>query len=386
MSVQGIADHPDPNGQTPPGPASAEPGPRPAVRAGSSAALTGSSRPAPATPRDTFELFASYRPETGLDGLFDGIDLATVTPRQIYYAVHGRPPERIEYAIPGPDFSPLRRYVTALASQEFRSNIMNDLLAAFPERKRLLFLHIPRGAGAELSARLMTRYPFLNSQISWLGWLTPQEFYLAIRQFVLEASTSDTVFVGGHNTIENYRRWRAMRFQDNIFAILREPREMIISQLNYVLTRMFVKATPPRPDTVGWRKRFGVADIAGPPSRSEAIALARKILQDPGVVVPNTICRYLGDGAAARAIENVVIHAIELTDFHHYDAWCRSRWGIDRRSRSNRSASYVTLEDFAADDRDYMATITAEDAQVYQLAQQAFAKRGGTSITGSEIL
>jgi len=333
-----------------------------------------------------FELFAAYRPETGLDGLFDGVDLTTVTPRQIYYAVHGRPPERIEYAIPPPDFEPRRRFVAALDSREFRSSVIKNLLKAFPERKRLLLLHIPRAAGSELSARLMSRYPSLSRQLTWTDWLTPQEFYLAIRQFVAEADTSDSIFVRGHNTLEDYRQWRAIRFQDSVFAILRQPLDMIISQVNYALTRMFAKALPVRPDTVAWRRRFEVADAMVQPSKIEAASLARRILRDGGVVAPNTACHYLGDGTAAHAVENIVIHAIELTDFDHYDAWCRQRWGIDSRSRSNLSTGYVTLDDFAGDDRDYMALITAQDVQLYGLAQQAFTKRGGTSIIGGEIL
>jgi hypothetical protein len=342
--------------------------------------------PAPKSLRETFELFALYRRETGLEGLFEGVDLASVTPRQIYYAVYGQAPERIEYVIPQPGVSPLQRFVAALSSSEFRSNIVRHLLDAFPERKRLLFLHIPRAAGSELSVRLMSRYPSVSSQLSWPGWLSQQEFCLAIRQFVCEVRTTDSIFVRGHNTLEQYRAWRAIRFQDSLFAVLREPVAMTVSQVNYVLTRMFSDATPPRPDTVAWRSRFGLGDPAVPGSRAEILTLARRVLRDQGVVASNTICRYLGDGSANRAVENIVLDAIELTDFQHYDDWCRRRWGIDRRSRSNASASYLALADFTAEDRDYIAAITAEDAKVYAVVQQALARRGGLSITGGELL
>jgi hypothetical protein len=361
-----------------------EPEPRTGGEAGPPDPAVACRRRAPSTPREIFDLFAFYRPETGLEGLFEAIDLAAVTPRQIYYAVHNRAPERIEYAVKRPDFSPLQRFVAALASKEFRANIVRSLLEAFPDRQRLLFIHIPRAGGSELSGRLMSRYPSLTSQLTWLDWVTPQEFYSAIRQFVLDAGTSDRVFVRGHNTLEQYRTWRAMRLRDSVFAVLREPVEMTVSQINYVLTRMF--AARPGPDTAAWRQRFGVGATAGPPSSADVAALARKILYDKGVIQANTSCQYLGNGTAASAIENVVTHDVELTDFHRYEDWCRQRWGIDSQSRSNASRRYVKLEEFSSDERAYIGALTEEDATLYNLAQQAFAKRGGASIIGAEIL
>lgn len=348
--------------------------------------LTMPLKPAPTTLRETFELFARFRFETGLEGLFDEIDLAPVTPRQIYYAVHGRPPERLDFAVPGPEFSPLRRFIESLQSREFRDSIVRNLLDAFPERRRLLLLHIPRTAGSELSVRLMDKYPSVTTQLSWPDWLTVAEFHAAIAQFVREAAVSDSIFVRGHNTLEQYKAWRAIRFRDSVFTVLRDPAEMTVSQVNYVLTRMFVNAVPIRPDTAAWRKRFGVEDAAGPPTGPELLALAKRILRDSGVVPPNPICRFLGDGSAQRAAENIILNAVELTDISRYDAWCRSRWGIERQSRSNISKPYISLADFSGDDRDYMAALLVEDSKLYGVAQKALASRGSPSVIGAELL
>lgn len=340
-------------------------------------------RRAPSRPRETFDLFASYGTETGLEGLFETIDATGVTPRQVCYAVHGRPPGCLEEALPRADLSPRQRFVAALASNEFRAGIVRNLLEAFPERKRLLFVHIPRTGGSQLSARLR-RFPSLTSQLTSPNWAAQHEFHMRIRQFVLAAGASDSILVRGHNTVEQYRAWGVIRFGDPLFAVLRDPIERTVSEANYVLTRMF--AARQGPDSAAWRQHFGIGPAAAQPSSAEAAALVRKILRTKGVVQPNTICRFLGDGTAARAIENVVIHDIELTDLHRYEDWCRRRWGIDSRSRSNASKAYVTLEAFSGEDRAYIASITEEDAKLYQLAQRAFAKRGGDSLTGAEIL
>jgi hypothetical protein len=232
----------------------------------------------------------------------------------------------------------------------------------------------------------MSRYPSISSQLTWPGWLTTEQFHLAVREFVLEAGTSDSIFVRGHNTLDHYRAWRVMRFQDSVFAVLRDPREMIISQINYVMTRMFNMAIPPRPDTVAWRELFGIVDPDGPPSHPEAAALARKILRHQGLVPPNPMCGYLGDGTAVRAITNIVIHAIEITDLDHYRDWCSTRWGVDSESQSNASTRHVTLDDFTDDDRRYMAALRQEDAKLYNTARQALARRGGISLIGDDIL
>ena len=342
-------------------------------------------RSAPSTSREIFELFASYQPETGLKSLFQGVDLTAVDRRRIYYAVHGRAPETPELLL-DEGFLPLNGYIAALTSEEFRSNIVQHLLTAFPERKRLLFVHIPRTAGSELSARLMDRYPSLNGQLTWADWRTPEEFFSEISRFVLESGSSDSVFVHGHNTLEQYRAWRVIRFRDSIFTVAREPVEMMVSQINYVLTRIFAEEIPPKPDTLAWRTTLGVEAAAGEPSKSQALALARKALYEKDIIPPNIMCHYLGDGTADGAIANVIIHAAEITDFDHYGAWFRERWGIDTQSRSNFSKAYINADDLTDQDVDYIASATSEDAKFYMRLQQAFAKRGGTSIVGKQIV
>ena len=75
---------------------------------------------------------------------------------------------------------------------------------AFPEKQRLLFLHIPKTAGSELSARLMERYPFLNGQIMQPGRGSEDQICQHIRDAVIGLAGSDHLLVGGHNTLERY--------------------------------------------------------------------------------------------------------------------------------------------------------------------------------------
>lgn len=343
-------------------------------------------RPVPACLRETFKLLASYRPEEQLKGLLRHLDFSAVTPRQIYYAAHGRPPEDLDHALPMDSSAARERFYNALTSDEFRLKVIKNLLDAFPEYQRLLFIHIPRSAGSELSLRLTSRYPSITQQFLSPEWFPTEKLCAAIGDFVSQLPDADAIFVRGHIKLEDYRGWHLIRFRDRAFTVLREPVAGVMSQLNHVLTRLFTDEHPAAPDSVIWRERFGLGDAPRRPFKSEAVELARQVLRDPEVVQPNIACCYLGNGTAERAIANIVIEAVEVTDLHHYHDWCRERWGIDSRARSNASKLYVTQDDFDAADRDYLASVIEEDVRLYRRVQDRLTARGGNSIIGPDIL
>ena len=112
--------------------------------------------------RSTFELFRFYRPEIGLQQLLRNSDVSQMSPRQIYQAVHDRAPETLEEALAPPDYDPIAHFVSAVSSKEFQTEIAGRLLRAFPEKRRLFFVHIPKTAGVELANHLQSRYASIN--------------------------------------------------------------------------------------------------------------------------------------------------------------------------------------------------------------------------------
>ena len=50
-------------------------------------------------------------------------------------------------------------------SAAFQQEVLTLLLNAFPEKRRLLFVHIPKCAGSDLSHHLMTRYPSIDQRL-----------------------------------------------------------------------------------------------------------------------------------------------------------------------------------------------------------------------------
>jgi hypothetical protein len=341
-------------------------------------------RPAPRNTRELLELFSDYSPAKGLREMLRDLDFVDVEPRQIYFALLGRPPEKREFAIRSPGFLPVEKCIRGFGAEEFRKNLIPRFLEAFPEKQRLLLLHIPRTGGSQLSARLAERYPTLSSQVLH-GRGGDDEVYQHIRDAVVGLARSDHLLVCGHNTLERYRTWRAIRFEDQLFGVVREPAQAVISAVNYILTRMFATEKRPDPDAVGWRRNFEVSDFDKADSKAAAIELAGRVLRSQGAVPANVACRYLGGANADAALEHAICYDIELTDTEHLDVWCQAKWGIDRQTRSNESHSYVTLDDLSQADRDHIASITTEDARLYATVQERLARLGTVSVRGPQL-
>lgn len=318
-------------------------------------------------------------------GALEACDFSDVEPRRIYFALHNRGPEKIERAVVPPNFAPIERYLRGLASEEFRKNIIPRFLEAFPEKQRLLFIHIPKTAGSELSARLTGQYPYLNAQYLQPGWHNETQFYAAIKRAVTGLASSQQILICGHNTLQRYRAWRAIRYGDRVFAVLREPAKAVLSQVNYVLTRIFVREKEPKPDTLGWRRIFGVSEPDAMPSKTTVVALAQAILRNAGVTPANNACRFLGGQTADAALERIVCDDVELTDTEHLDRWCKESWAIDRDTRSNVSKKFVAPEDFAASDRDYIAQANEEDSKLHRLVVERLAQRDAASVRGVQL-
>ena len=160
--------------------------------------------------------------------------------------------------------NPIANFIAALSSGEFQSQLAARLVRAFPEKRRLFYVHIPKCAGVELASHLISRYPSINTNLlDPVLTSRPEELFLAIKHVVLEIAVSDTIFISGHTHLGTYQSWNGngIRYEDEVFTVVREPIDQIVSQINYVLTRIFTGEGPVPLDTKGWRVEFGVDDL-----------------------------------------------------------------------------------------------------------------------------
>src|SRR5581483_2215132 len=154
-------------------------------RASAGAAPRWSFLPLPTPPtclRETFELFRFYRPDVGIDRLLESAGVAGMSPRQVYQAVHDRPPDSLAAALPRPDRTSIQHFVGAVTSREFRARLPVHLFRAFPEKRRLFFVHIPKTAGVDLASHLQSRFPSFNTRGIDTAWpLEPQDLFLTLK-------------------------------------------------------------------------------------------------------------------------------------------------------------------------------------------------------------
>ena len=129
--------------------------------------------PAPTTPRETFRAYRFYSGGEGPPRIASRLDFTGVTPHQVYYATLGRFPtaeEALQHAS-----NPAATFVHLLVER---------LLAAFPEKRRVLFVHIPKCAGSDLTQNLLDRYAGLNWRLSQRAWYARNKMHGYIRRLM----------------------------------------------------------------------------------------------------------------------------------------------------------------------------------------------------------
>ncbi len=134
-------------------------------------------------------------------------------------------------------------------SEEFRENFGVLVPDEFPHFQRDLFIHIPKTGGNSVITRAAQdpRFVVLRSPLGPISDIPdwPQYFHRSACQLFSSASY---IFVEYHLQVQHVVTFRLMRAQDRIYTIVREPVSLMVSYLNYVLTRVatFVgDATPP---------------------------------------------------------------------------------------------------------------------------------------------
>jgi hypothetical protein len=342
----------------------------------------------PTNLRDTFELFRFYRPDVGIARLLMGAGVADMSPREIYHSVHGRPPDSLDAALRSASYDPTASFIAALSSLEFQQNLAAHFLRAFPEKRRLFFLHIPKTAGVDVASRLISRFPSINTNLLDRTLTRSEDIYLAIKHIVLELAHSDTIFISGHTHLGTFQSWagNGIRCGDDVFTVVREPIDRIVSQVNYVLTRIFSDEAKIQPDTAGWRNLFQVKELEMRHAPDRIIRLAREILHNRDVVVPDIMCEFIGGTSYESALTKTVAHDLEVIGLRQLDAWTEQRWGARDRTRLNSSEKFISIKDLSELDITYCHSIAQEDIKYYQKVLGALDRHGGTSIKGAQII
>jgi len=345
--------------------------------------------PAPQSPRELLLSLKHYDDAQGLDAFLARFDFTGVSPHQVYASVLGRLPESAQVAATAADYDPRQHFKQMLLSEEFQSHLIAYVLRAFPEKKRLCFVHVPKCAGSDLASHLMQRY-----QGAFIGQLDQDPLHIAperlpwrLQMLVVNLHRYDTLAVTGHIGLHWLLSEKLLRFGDVSFTVIRDPVDMAVSKVNYVLTLMQRDLSSRTPLVMEWIRRFNLHRYSEglPTDAQELKQIALAMLRDTKIVPQENICSFLGSGTARSALDLCASANIELTTVSRYEAWLKARWGIASSARVNESNKILSRTDLSADDLVYLSQLRREDMQFYQRLDERLTATGRLSIFGAEI-
>lgn len=345
--------------------------------------------PAPRTPRELLTALASHEEHRGLDAFLDQFDFDGVTPHQVFYSVLARPPESAQAARMLPGYDARQHLQQALLSPEFQRNLIAYVLHAFPEKKRVFFIHVPKCAGTDLASHLMQRYVdgYLEQKLQGPAYTPPLQALGYLQRLLVQLPRRKDIVVMGHFPLDSFVSRQLIRFGDASFTVIRDPIGMALSVVNYALTLMELQPQDRPLVAMGFIKAINLrTDTQGLPTDPEdRKRFALQLLRDPKVLPKNFLCQFLGHGDAASAIDLCAAANIEITTVSRYEAWLQQRWGVENSAHANASRTYLRLADLSDDDLAYLHDITQEDQRFYALVDTQLAASGQHSLFGASL-
>lgn len=336
---------------------------------------------------------ALYDEHDGLDGLLDWVRFDEVNPWKVYHAAFSRLPETPQLAVAPEGYDGRRHLTDALLSKEFQENVIRLFLQSFPERRRIIFVHIPKCAGTSLYLKLCRQFPALPISIEESNWTDRKAFFRQLRQVLTGYDEPNAIMVYGHAPLQRFINQGLLRPTDEIFTVVRDPASRVLSSVNYYLTRLTANPSFSDPDTREWAQILKLQPDTFDTSSGGIAALGLRILRDRNLVKDNLLCRYFG-GDGDRGVQepnvsaalNLIIRSdIEITDVSRYGPWLRERWGLEEGERVNESKSLLQMESLDAADMAYLQELVADDRRLYEQIIDRLERGDSLSLRGTAL-
>jgi hypothetical protein len=317
--------------------------------------------------RGLVELFRDYDESAGLDPLLAALDWQGVTPHQVYWTVLGRMPESGNVARAGCQYSGKAHFTDALFSDEFRESCVRNIADAYPEKRRLIHVHIQKTAGQDLAQVLGARYPKLHCAISQKASVSDKQLFSIIRYFSSNIDKSDSIYIGGHRHLNWFVQQGLPRHGDRLFTVVRHPYKIVISYINFIIGRFYDDPEMKNHDTRDWARVIALDAMPDLDSKDTVREIASRLLVARPIILPNFLSTYLGDGTCETALDMLARTNIEVTEIGRYQQWLSATWGIESNSRTNQSTARIAFEDFDTKQIEYINSICHEDVKLYNI-------------------
>ena len=216
-------------------------------------------------PRNIRELFDALGdcPETSSLGSFIGqFDWSEALVQNVYYTFLNRLPES-ESVVRGYALVDRAQHaLETIAGGEFQGRIVELVLKAYPEKQRLIHIHIPKTAGVDFREKLVDHLPYVHLNHGSPEATPPESLLAHLAEMSRRAKVEDQILATGHIPLAWYVDKDLCRPDDRLFAIVREPRESLLSLINYYLRRIQEDPDCEFPDTQSYANFLGVDRFA----------------------------------------------------------------------------------------------------------------------------
>jgi hypothetical protein len=336
-------------------------------------------RPLPAKQRDAFDLIIAQGREPSFQGIVRSVELKGADPRSLTFVLLGRWPTAAELAeLPNP-YQPKPHLKQLLQSDEFRQTFGRRLLDAFPDRRRMLFVRIPRSAGDHVLATAANRHPVVPASVANAAHMPLPDLLATLGGALYRFNAGSTVVLASPRLQpfmapvqpppagEDTLHWNLIpppyRAGDLLFAVIRDPRQLLLSQVNATLATQ--SDPPPLSDAGAWKD------------------LGRKTVQS--LTLANPICQALGEGTSETALNYCRASGIELVGLSRQIDWVRTAFSSEPPPPTNVSQPILRLEDLRPEDHAHLDALLTEDTKFHARFADKFDPTHVSAITGARL-
>lgn len=334
----------------------------------------------PRNASEIFRMFTLFDSTKGIDSVLNRFNWVDVKPDQLRSAVleSCSMPPGISW-----DGDVARCMKELLNSREFRKDILAQFLNAFPDKKRIIFVHIPKCAGSDLTRILAQRHLVVSGTMGYQTKFLGDKLFAYLHDVMTCMPFVREIVIRGHVPLHYYIDRKLIRESDQIFTVIRDPVDRIISAVNFQVKLFLRDPLGKAAETKRWQDKLGWKRFPDLSEKEDVMRLAKQVLRNPQLIPANKICTSFGDGSIESALANIVRSNIDITDLLRYETWLQDTWRAPKSLRANRSEKVLSSSTLDADDRFIVDEKVSNDYKLYNILMDKLKSAGAPSIRGS---
>ncbi len=339
----------------------------------------------PASQRDLFDLLGVQSAEVSVDDLLGRLDMSDVSSRHIPYVAHRRLPDSLESVIAAQQHDFQSQLAAALHSEEFASNLVLNLMNAYPEVRREIVLRLPATAPSALLHHLRSVRPVLSDRLGLPVSASAGALLAKLAPLVRELPFQDEFVVDGGFDMERCVARAEPRPQDHICVVLDAMDAAFVAQANAVVAALLDDRDVKSPASVALLRRMELRHV--PATEGELTRLAGLVLADPLLCPPNPICTRLSHverKTAADALFSMAALDMEITTTAAEPTWLLERFGVLPPPLA-ASPAFLSVDQARRMFPELLQKATEEDRIVTETVNWALRATGRPSIRGGAL-